>query len=432
MRIAQRAEAVELIEQFAAGFRLLGLLERNRLSAAADTAARTCHDFHEIIVCLSGKNGFDQTARIGKAAGNRTADNSAVHVKFRFAPALLSADCAEGIRCRVRADNRIISGAQGSFHNAAGCAEDDAGTRTDTERGIEFRFGQAGNIDIFRTDQAVHFARRERDVHILNAVGLPDIHVPVLFRLLGEARHDGNTADFLRRDADLLGKITLRDSAKHLLRALRRRQIRHKLRVLRFEEAHPARAAGGEHRIVLEFSRGEALEEFGCFLHDGQVSGERGVEDIIKAHRPQCGSKAAHRCQLARQAERFAPGGTNCRCDLDNRDLVRICQRVEHFNRVVALTQCADRAVRDALPAQGTVRFLDAAVIGDVDGGTASRTGHFPDAERLDLFTVLHAAHALDALFWVAEQREGGRPQSLRQILRVWIAQNAEIIGYML
>ena len=433
VRIAQRAETVKAVQHVAARVSKLVLFERNRLTAAADTAARTCHDFYEVIVYLVGQNCLNQLAGIAQSAGNRTTDGRAVEVEFRLAPAFLTANGAECVSRCVFAHNRVVCRAQSGFHDAAGRAEDNAGTGADTERRIKLCFRQAEHVDVLHAHQAIHLTGCENNVHILHAVlSVAVKDVSVLFRLFGDTRHNRNAANLFRIYAHLFCEIGLGNRAEHLHRALCRGNLRHELRILRLDKTHPARAARGKHRQILELAVLQALEEFCGFFHDGQVRRERGVKYIVKAHRAQNGGQTANRCHLTRQTVCFAPSGANSRCNLYHGDFVRIAQCVEDFAGIVALTQCADRTVGDALAAQRTVRVLDAAVVCDIDGGAGTGTAHAPDTQCLDFFTVLHAAHTFDALLYIAVQRERLRPNAVGQVFFIWILEQTKVVGYLL
>ena len=65
----------------------------------------------------------------------------------------------------------------------------------------------------------------------------------------------------------------------------------------------------------------------------------------------------------------------------------------------------------DALAAENTVRIGDFAVAFDIDSGSGTGAGHVPDAKSLHLVTDLDAAHAFDALFRVADEREALVPR---------------------
>ena len=60
----------------------------------------------------------------------------------------------------------------------------------------------------------------------------------------------------------------------------------------------------------------------------------------------------------------------------------------------------------DALAAENTVRIGDFAVAFDIDGGPGTGAGHIPDAKSLHPVADLDTAHALDALFGIADQWE--------------------------
>ena len=89
----------------------------------------------------------------------------------------------------------------------------------------------------------------------------------------------------------------------------------------------------------------------------------------------------------------------------------------------------------DALTAQRTVRLLDKAIFGNVNGRARAGTADVPDGERLHLITYLNAAHALNTLVDVAIERERCRPEALfagREIALVRNGQHAEIIRDLL
>ena len=102
----------------------------------------------------------------------------------------------------------------------------------------------------------------------------------------------------------------------------------------------------------------------------------------------------------------FAPCSADCGSNLDYNGFLFICNGIPYFFGVIALAQGAHRTVGDALAAEGTVCIGDLAVAFDIDGGSGTGTGHIPDTQSLHFIADLDAAHALDALFRVADERE--------------------------
>ena len=90
------------------------------LPAASDTAARTGHDFHKIIVNFPALNLLEQTSRIAKSA-----DNSRFYYRIAdpdfsgFYALAVIADILECIRIRVLACYEVVCGTKGSLHNTA-------------------------------------------------------------------------------------------------------------------------------------------------------------------------------------------------------------------------------------------------------------------------------------------------------------------------
>ena len=223
--------------------------------------------------------------------------------------------------------------------------------------------------------------------------------------------------------------------AEHLLRRLRRRQASGHFRVLAFEKTNPAGAARGEHRLVLEVSGIETLEQLRSFLHDSEVGRERRIEYIIRSQTAQRRNELTDRGSAGRHAEGFAPCCTHCRSDLNDRDPALSAKSGIRFGCVVALAQSAGGAVGDALAAQRTVRLLDKAVFGNINGRARAGTTDVPDGERLHLVAYLNAAHALYALVDVAIEGERCRPEALfadREVALVRNGQHAEIVRDLL
>ncbi len=138
------------------------------------------------------------------------------------------------------------------------------------------------------------------------------------------------------------------------------------------------------------------------------------------------------RRDFRRQAELLSPCRAHSGRNLHHRHRVRIVQRFEYLVRIVALTKRRHRAMRDALAAQRAIRRLNLASVGDVDGRAAARAHHVPHAEILHLVADLNAAHALDALRVVADQRKIHVPTACLRLFAVRIADAAHVVGQLL
>lgn len=83
----------------------------------------------------------------------------------------------------------------------------------------------------------------------------------------------------------------------------------------------------------------------------------------------------------------------------------------------------------DALSAQGAVGILNAAVMGDVNGGVGAGVGDIPHVQALDLVADLDAAHTFDALGVIPNQGEILFPGGVGQHLLIGFAGDAKVVG---
>ena len=162
----------------------------------------------------------------------------------------------------------------------------------------------------------------EHQVHVRTVLGGHGGQLALC--LFGHAGHDGHAENLLRLHSQLLGEPALGQATKHLLRALGGGQLPGKLRILALEEAHPAGAATGEHGVLGHVAPLEAAEELAALLHDGEVGGEVGVEDVAEAQPAQGGGHTAHGSLLPGQSEGLAPGGAHRGSHLDHGNFVRV------------------------------------------------------------------------------------------------------------
>ena len=269
----------------------------NRLSAAADAAARTGHNLHKVILRFAALNRRNQLAHVAQPVNHRRAHHSAADVKLRFFPRLHAAHLAEHIRAGVFARHQFEGRAQRRFHHAAGRAEDHACTRVFPQRRIVFALRHGARIDGLRANHARQLTRGQHVIHVLPCARA--VHArPCAFVLLRHARHDRHTADFRRIDAHFLREIGLGDRAEHLLGDLQVEMLPSSSGACVLTKRIQPGQHAGEHRHRRAARMGETLDELRALLHDREVSREIRVKNIFHAHMTQNASPAAFPSRL--------------------------------------------------------------------------------------------------------------------------------------
>ena len=86
----------------------------------------------------------------------------------------------------------------------------------------------------------------------------------------------------------------------------------------------------------------------------------------------------------------------------------------------------------DTLTAEAAVTVLNGSIAGNVYGSTGTGVLHIPDMQLLHLVTNLDAAHAFDAFFGIADERELLVPGSVDNIALIGNIVNTKIIGQSL
>ena len=156
----------------------------------------------------------------------------------------------------------------------------------------------------------------------------------------------------------------------------------------------------------MAISVGESFKELTALLHDRQIRAVIGVEYIVDTDFFECADQLAHGRVLIFEADLLAPGRTDCRRDLYDRDDLRVCERVVEIQSVIPFTQCTDRTMRDALTTERTVAFREWLIIFETDRRSVPGTDQRPDTHALHFFTDLDAAHALHTFGSIAHQRQ--------------------------
>ena len=167
----------------------------------------------------------------------------------------------------------------------------------------------------------------------------------------------------------------------------------------------PSGRAGGEHgqgAAVLD-----AVDQLGGLFHDGQVSSEVGIEDLVEAQALQGLSHLAGHAGADGHAELFAQSHADSGSGLHDHDLLRIVDGGPDLVGVVLFLQGADGAGVDALAAEDAVGLQDVLVEGGSDLGLEAALNRTDGADLLHLTAGSQAAAAQDALVGIAH--DGGR-----------------------
>ena len=129
---------------------------------------------------------------------------------------------------------------KGSFHNAAGNAEDHAGTGVVAHDVlIPVFLGQTPEHDTASADHPRQLSGGKNCIHILETVHL--LLFSFLLKLLRNAGHDGNHKDILGIHMILLCPPGLQDRALHLVRRLAAGQMGKQVPVIILGIVYPSR-----------------------------------------------------------------------------------------------------------------------------------------------------------------------------------------------
>ena len=329
------------------------------------------------------------------------------------------------------AGDHEVGAAQRRVHDAAGGAEDHRRAGTGAQGAVELRLFHDGGIDLLAPQHADELAGGQHHVHVRIAAGTVQVGDGPL-RLLGGAGHDGHHIDVVGIHPQLLGKVALGHRAEHGLGRLGGGQIGGVFRELALHEPHPAGAAGGEHGPLVLVAVGEPLQKLRALLHDGQVGGKVGVENVVEADLLQRCYHPLGGGELGVKVIVLRPGGPDGGRDLHHGDSVGIRQRVPHLAGVIVLLQSAHGTVGDALAAKGAVRLAQRVEAAHAHGGAGTGAHHIPDVHGLDLLAHLDAPHAADAAVFDAHHRVGEIGGDVFQVLDVVVTQQVIVVAQCL
>ena len=435
VRLAHGLAFVFLVEGFHTGFagRVDAFLAGTGLAAAGDAAAGAAHDFDEVVGAGAGCDLVHQLLGAGQAAGDGDLDFQTFgSFPFRLDVLQLDGGFLDLIQTNDGADVQVgegqltagddlVDGTQGSFHNAAGQAEDVGRAGGQAQRIVEFFFRQSQEVDAGGLDHVAQLAGGEDRVHVLHAV-VGQLGTGA-FGLLGGAGHDGDDVHLFGLLADLFGVVALDDGAHHLMRGFAGAQMAQLIRIMGFDVLDPAGGAGGHHgqdHFLAGEGLGDALQELGAFFHDGQVGGPVGVEHGVEAQTAQGRGQTAGLRGAGGNAEAFADAHADGGSGLHDHVLVGVVDGGPDAFLMVGLFQSANGADHGALTAESAVGIADRDILGGADQGLEAAVLSVQDADFLDLVADADAAAAEDALGHVAG--EGFADVDVAEVLLAFVA----------
>ena len=125
------------------------------------------------------------------------------------------------------------------FHNASGCAEDNACSGRCAERCVEFGIRKLGEHNTGAVNHSGKFSGGQCDIHIRHAGRR--LIVTSCFKFLCGTGHYADNHDLFRVNAHLLGIVSFDNRTEHLLRRFTRGQVIHHIREIVLTEFYPAR-----------------------------------------------------------------------------------------------------------------------------------------------------------------------------------------------
>ena len=251
---------------------------------------------------------------------------------------------------------------------------------------------------------ADHLGKLAGGQHAVNILIAGCVHLRALALIfLGDAGHDRYDKHLVARNAHLVCVVGLGDCAEHLLRRLAGGDVRQQIRVGLFHKVDPSRAAGSDHREHAAILH--AVEQLIALLHDGQVSSEVGVKNLVESKAAQGSYHLAGCNRAARHAKFLADGDTDRRSGLDDDKFIRVVDGVPNALGVVLLIQCADRTGRYALAAVNAWGLIQRFFKGSCNLKVGGAAGVADGVGGLYRLASLDAASAANAFDHIAHQR---------------------------
>ena len=395
------------VDTFHALFKERGIAVEEGLSAAVDTTAGAGHDFNSLEAVGILTDHVKHLAGVTQTGADSHVDGfSGSNLNRGFFDAVKSADSAEvdGVAFQILAVEHVVDGTAGSLKHTAGNAEDVGGAGGLTQGAVKLIVIHVGKVDTGFAEHLAEFAGGDNVVHIADAV-LAELGTGGLV-LLGLAGHDGNNHQISGLHADLLSIVALGDGAEHLLGRFAAGRNVEQIGVVVLDEVDPAGAAAGQDGQVLAAL--DALNDLGALFHDGEVSGEVGIKDLVKAQSAESGNHLAGDRSTGLKAEFLTHSHADGGSSLHDNSLGGVVDGGPDFFHIADTGDGTHGADVDTLSAEGTVGFSQGDHAGgtDLGGKSAAVTGQ--GADGLNFVTDGLAAAAHDALGKVAHDGFAG------------------------
>ena len=373
----------------------------DRSTAAGYAAAGTAHDFDELVILFAALDHIEKLFCIACAVSNRNANLCAVEVDFSFLDAVGAANTREFNVFKGVAGNYLVNGTESSFHNAAGCAEDNARTGGFTEDRIEICIGKTLEVDTCVLDHSCKLANGENSVNVLKSAD--GKLFSARFELFSGTGHYRYNVDILGIDACLFGVVALDNSAEHFVRRFAGGKVGNKFGIEFFAIFDPTGAAGGDHGECAAVF--ESAQKLGAFFHNGEVSREIGIEHLIEAEATKCGNELAGNGGADLHTEFFAESCSYCGSRLNNNVLGRIVKSRINVCGAVLFVQCAYGTSEDTLTAVDAGAVSKAHTEDTADGGVEAALCNADSADLLNAVTSRYTATAGDTFGVIANDR---------------------------
>ncbi len=381
------------------------------LSAAGYASAAAGHHFDEVIegfpsLCLGRAHRVDDGRDVSELMDDRDAEILALHVDGRFLHVLQSASRNEVDVAEFAAGDHCVCRAESRFHDASGRSEDRSRSGVRSEGIIGFAFREGIEVDSRLLDETGEFPGRQDGIDILET-GRVHRLVPLAFVFFCRAGHDGYGENFRRIQLRLLRPVGFDHRAHHLLGALRRGDVGEQVVAVLLRVIDPGGAAGGEERnFALSFKK--PADEFGSLFHDGEVSGEVGVEYVVESDLTERGVDLLGGKSAGLESEFFAERYADRGSDLYDGGDFRIGEAIPDLPASVRFIDGADGAVGRALAAANAGRIGEVGECRRSDDGLSAASLVLDRVDALHLLAHFDAAAAVDALVAVEHDRVVG------------------------
>ena len=148
------------------------------------------------------------------------------------------------------------------------------------------------------------------------------------------------------------------------------------------------------------------MHQFRTLFHDGEIGGERGVEDPIEAHPAKGGNHLAVKVGAGLETEFLGDRDGHRWGMLDHYHPLGVGQGLEHLVNVLVFGECGGRADQDALTATDAAGDVQALVEGRPDIGLGPAIDEIDGGDTLDFLAHADALATEDALIRIPD--DGG------------------------